>query len=52
VSAKQHVPLGEYAENLKKIIKEVRDQGISNIILITPPPVYEPGRKEAQVQVG
>ncbi len=50
-SSRQHVPVGEYAENIKKIIKDVRDRGINNIVLITPPPVYEPARKEAQIQV-
>lgn len=44
--------MAEYKENLKKIVAEVRERGITNIVLITPPPVYEPARKEAQIQVG
>ncbi|XP_068195048.1 isoamyl acetate-hydrolyzing esterase 1 homolog isoform X2 [Antennarius striatus] len=39
-----HVPLEEYAENLKEITRHLASAGVSadRVIFITPPPVYEP----------
>ncbi len=45
VSAKQHVPLPSYMSNLNKIVAALRSRGVKNIVLITPPPVYEPLRR-------
>jgi hypothetical protein len=50
-SSMQHVPLSRYRENLKEIVQNIRERGVTQIVMITPPPVYEPGRKEWQVQV-
>uniref|UniRef100_A0A8D0HDH0 Isoamyl acetate-hydrolyzing esterase 1 homolog n=1 Tax=Sphenodon punctatus TaxID=8508 RepID=A0A8D0HDH0_SPHPU len=43
VNPKQHVPLDEYADNLKSMIRYLKSIEISEdrIILITPPPLYE-----------
>jgi lysophospholipase L1-like esterase len=49
-SSMQHVPLSRYRENLKEIVQNIRERGVTQIVMITPPPVYEPGRKEWQVQ--
>ncbi|KAK7904337.1 hypothetical protein WMY93_016944 [Mugilogobius chulae] len=40
----QHVPLQEYSENLKELIKILASAGVSadKIIFITPPPIHEP----------
>ncbi|XP_020774957.1 isoamyl acetate-hydrolyzing esterase 1 homolog [Boleophthalmus pectinirostris] len=40
----QHVPLQEYSENLKEIIKILASVGVSadKVIFITPPPIHEP----------
>jgi lysophospholipase L1-like esterase len=43
--------LAEYKDNLKRMISLIRERGVTNIVLITPPPVYEPARKEAQIMV-
>ena len=52
-SSRQHVPVAEYRENLQRMVAAIRgEHGIHRIILITPPPVYEPARKEWQIQVG
>jgi len=48
-SAKQHVPVNEYKENLKKIVKAVQAKGVKRIVLLSPPPVHDVGRKEWQV---
>lgn len=48
-SIKQHVPLLEYVDNLRFLIERIRQKGIQNILLITPPPIYEPARKAAAV---
>jgi hypothetical protein len=31
--------------NLNKIVAALRSRGVKNIVLITPPPVYEPLRR-------
>lgn len=43
-SEKQHVPLDEYVQNLRTIVQHVRSVGGNTTVLITPPPVFEPGR--------
>jgi len=44
-SARQHVPLEEYRENLYKLIDEAHEAyPTAKIIVITPPPVYGPQR--------
>nr|XP_010940177.1 GDSL esterase/lipase At5g62930 isoform X1 [Elaeis guineensis] len=46
-SQRQHVPVEEYKENLRKIVDHLKEC-LSNmlVVLITPPPVDEDGRKE------
>ncbi|KAF0930335.1 hypothetical protein E2562_032180 [Oryza meyeriana var. granulata] len=45
-SERQHVPVAEYKENLRKIINHLKDCSKSMVImLITPPPVDEDGRE-------
>jgi hypothetical protein len=39
------VPLAEYTENLKTIIAKLRNAGVSNILLMTPPPVDDTNGK-------
>jgi hypothetical protein len=43
-SARQHVPVAEYAANLEAIAARMAAAGIERVVFITPPPVYEPGR--------
>ena len=43
-SAKQHVPLQEYSDNIRAIVAHLRGAGVSHILLITPPPISEPHR--------
>ncbi|KAL0969341.1 hypothetical protein UPYG_G00225790 [Umbra pygmaea] len=40
----QHIPLQEYTENLKIIVKHLGSVGVSadKVIFVTPPPLYEP----------
>ncbi|XP_020580056.1 GDSL esterase/lipase At5g62930 [Phalaenopsis equestris] len=46
-SEKQHVPIEEYKQNLRKIVHHLKDcSSTMLIILITPPPVDENGRDE------
>eukprot|EP00966_Prymnesium_polylepis_P324028 7380139-Prymnesium_polylepis.1 len=42
-ASRQHVPLGEYTDNLQKIVAAIRacGDGSARILLITPPPVDE-----------
>lgn len=43
---RQHVPVAEYKENLKKIVNHLKDCSKSMlIVLITPPPIDEDGRE-------
>lgn len=45
-SERQHVPVEEYKENLKKIVHHLKECSPAMlIVLITPPPVDEDGRK-------
>ncbi|GFR50784.1 hypothetical protein Agub_g13049 [Astrephomene gubernaculifera] len=48
-SQRQHVPVPEYGENLRKMVSYMRDAGVQRIVLLTPPPVWEPGRKVHQI---
>jgi hypothetical protein len=48
---RQHVPVEEYASNLEAILREARAAGIAHLLLITPPPVHEPGRVAHQQMV-
>ncbi|KAI4319076.1 hypothetical protein MLD38_032721 [Melastoma candidum] len=44
-SERQHVPLEEYTENLKKIVRHLKKcSPMMLIVLITPPPIDEDGR--------
>lgn len=44
-SARQHVPVAEYAANLASMVAFLRDsRGAGNVLLITPPPVDEAAR--------
>ncbi|KDP31089.1 hypothetical protein JCGZ_11465 [Jatropha curcas] len=46
-SERQHVPVDEYKENLRKIVLHLKECSPTMlVILITPPPVDEEGRKE------
>ncbi|WOK92928.1 GDSL esterase/lipase [Canna indica] len=45
-SERQHVPIEEYKENLRKIVGHLKECSAATIVvLITPPPVDEDGRK-------
>lgn len=46
-NARQHVPLEKYKENLENIVDHIRAVGCENVILITPPPVWEEARLQA-----
>lgn len=51
-SARQHVPLPEYEANLRAMVDYMRRVGgVSRILLVTPPPVWGPGRKKHQIWV-
>lgn len=44
-SERQHVPIEDYKENLRKFVLHLKDcSPTMQIVLITPPPVYEEGR--------
>ncbi|OVA20739.1 Lipase [Macleaya cordata] len=44
---RQHVPVDEYKENLKRIVHHLKELSPSMlVVLITPPPISEEGRKE------
>ncbi|XP_071903769.1 GDSL esterase/lipase At5g62930 isoform X2 [Coffea arabica] len=46
-SARQHVPVDEYKENLRRMVQHLKECcSTMLIVLITPPPVDEEGRKE------
>ncbi|XP_072960997.1 GDSL esterase/lipase At5g62930 isoform X1 [Typha angustifolia] len=46
-SERQHVPVEEYKENLRKIVHHLKELSQSMlVVLITPPPVDEDGREE------
>lgn len=46
-SERQHVPVEEYRENLKKMVLHLKECSPAMlVVLITPPPVDEEGRKE------
>ncbi|KXZ45651.1 hypothetical protein GPECTOR_52g50 [Gonium pectorale] len=48
-SARQHVPVEEYGKNLRQIVSHARAAGVERLVLITPPPVWEAGRKKHQI---
>nr|XP_043635717.1 GDSL esterase/lipase At5g62930 [Erigeron canadensis] len=51
-SERQHVPLEEYKENLRKIVHHLKECSATMlIVLITPPPVDEEGRQEYATSV-
>ncbi|XP_067840357.1 isoamyl acetate-hydrolyzing esterase 1 homolog isoform X2 [Heptranchias perlo] len=54
VNPVQHVPLDEYAENLKCIIQHLKSIGVceETVILITPPPLDESAWGEACIAKG
>ncbi|GER38513.1 GDSL esterase/lipase At5g62930 [Striga asiatica] len=44
---KQHVPIEEYKENLRKTVRHIKNLSKDTlVVLITPPPVDEQGRRE------
>ena len=43
-SARQHVSPAQYAANLRSIVQHLREGGVKNVVLITPPPVSEEAR--------
>ena len=43
-SARQHVPLQEYQQNLHIIVQRMKSMSVPAIILITPPPVHDAAR--------
>ncbi|XP_059444094.1 GDSL esterase/lipase At5g62930-like [Corylus avellana] len=46
-SERQHVPVEEYKENLRKIVQHLKECSPTMlVVLITPPPIDETGRKE------
>jgi lysophospholipase L1-like esterase len=46
-SDRQHVPLEEYKENLKKIVHHLKDWSPTMlVVLVSPPPIDEVGRME------
>ncbi|KAM7479899.1 hypothetical protein LguiA_028112 [Lonicera macranthoides] len=46
-SERQHVPVEEYKENLRRIVRHLKEcSGTMLVVLITPPPIDEEGRKE------
>ncbi|KAG1681152.1 hypothetical protein FOA52_015595 [Chlamydomonas sp. UWO 241] len=47
-SSRQHCPVDQYTDNLRAIVVAARARGLKRMLLITPPPVYEPGRKAHQ----
>ncbi|EFJ51849.1 hypothetical protein VOLCADRAFT_79531 [Volvox carteri f. nagariensis] len=49
-SARQHVPLDEYRSNLKEMVRYIKATGVEKVVIITPPPVSDAGRKAAQIQ--
>ncbi|EMP42013.1 Isoamyl acetate-hydrolyzing esterase 1 like protein [Chelonia mydas] len=54
VNSDQHIPLKEYADNLKSMIQYLKSIDITEdkIILITPPPLYEPAWEKECIAKG
>ena len=50
-SARQHVPVPEFKQNLQSMVEHLREANIDSIILIAPPPVFEEGRIQHNCQV-
>ncbi|KAG2483419.1 hypothetical protein HYH03_017726 [Edaphochlamys debaryana] len=48
-SARQHVSVDEYGKNLREMVAYVRSCRVQRVVLLTPPPVWEPGRKAHQI---
>ncbi|KAL0053262.1 hypothetical protein WJX82_003464 [Trebouxia sp. C0006] len=49
-SARQHVPVHEFKQNLQSMVEHLREANIDSIILIAPPPVFEEGRIQHNCQ--
>ncbi|KAK6123495.1 hypothetical protein DH2020_042759 [Rehmannia glutinosa] len=51
---KQHVPVNEYKENLRRIVQHIKNLSRNTlVVLITPPPIDQQGRREfARSQYG
>ncbi|KAG1668157.1 hypothetical protein FOA52_005149 [Chlamydomonas sp. UWO 241] len=43
----QHVPLPQFRANMRAMVAGLQKRGLRRIVLMTPPPVYEPGRVAA-----
>ncbi|NXU61508.1 IAH1 esterase, partial [Horornis vulcanius] len=54
LNPKQHVPLEEYAANLKSMVQYLKSVDVTadRIILITPPPLHEPAWEKACLAKG
>jgi hypothetical protein len=51
-SSQQHVPVQEYEDNLCALAQDVRaTYGVTNILLLTPPPVVDAARRQQLVEV-
>ncbi|KAI7753169.1 hypothetical protein M8C21_021554 [Ambrosia artemisiifolia] len=51
-SERQHVPLEEYKENLRKIVRHLKECSPTMlIVLITPPPIDEEGQQQYAISV-
>lgn len=49
-ASRQHVPLHEYADNMRAIVDAIRASGARRVLLITPPPLVEEKWKQHCVQ--
>lgn len=45
------MPILEYSKNLKEIVSYIKATGVDRVVLLTPPPVSDKGRKRSQIQV-
>lgn len=50
-SAVQHVALDEYKRNLARMVAAARAAGARHVLVLTPPPVHDQGRKAWQEMV-
>ena len=50
-SARQHVPLPEFKQNLEAMVRHLHTRHIHGIVLMTAPPVHEEGRIKHNAQV-
>lgn len=49
-AARQHVPVAAYSANLEAMVARMRSAGVPRVVLVTPPPVHDPGRVWHQQQ--